>query len=79
MKLWKNLTYFVAFPAVAVMTVNVYLHMKEEWDNPPPRPEFIPYEHLRIRTKVLNPYFQTNQATLSLMTFFISALPLGRW
>jgi len=51
MKLWRNMTFFVALPAVTVMTANVFLHMKQEYENPPPRPEFIPYEHLRIRTK----------------------------
>lgn len=52
-KLWRNLTFFVAFPAIGLCMVNTYLgekdhikHIKEH------RPEFIPYEHLRIRRKV---------------------------
>ena len=52
MKLWRNMSFFVALPATAIMAVNVFLHVKEEMDCPPPRPEFIPYDHLRIRTKV---------------------------
>ncbi|CAL8101271.1 unnamed protein product [Orchesella dallaii] len=50
-KLWKNISLFVALPCVVVMSVNVGLHMKHEFECPPPRPEFIPYEHLRIRNK----------------------------
>lgn len=52
MKTWKNLSLFVALPCVVLMSVNVGLHMKHEMDSPPERPPFIPYEHLRIRTKV---------------------------
>jgi len=48
---WRNLSLFVAVPCVALMTVNVGLHMKHEWECPPERPEFIAYEHLRIRNK----------------------------
>lgn len=44
---------FVALPCVLVMSVNVGLHMKHEFECPPERPEFIPYEHLRIRNKVI--------------------------
>ncbi|XP_012258957.1 cytochrome c oxidase subunit 6A2, mitochondrial-like [Athalia rosae] len=48
-KFWKNLSYFVAFPAIILCTVNTYLVHEEEHKQP--RPEFIPYDHLRIRTK----------------------------
>lgn len=48
-KLWRNLTYFVAFPAIVLGHINAYLghieHAKE------PRPEFLPCDHLRIRRK----------------------------
>lgn len=49
MNMWRNLTYFVAFPAIGLCMINTYL-MHQEEDHTPP--EFIPYEHLRIRTKV---------------------------
>ncbi|XP_067008695.2 cytochrome c oxidase subunit 6A, mitochondrial isoform X2 [Anabrus simplex] len=48
-KLWRNLSFFVAFPAVAVCMLNAYLKHQEESHHE--RPEFIPYEHLRIRNK----------------------------
>ncbi|XP_059617371.1 cytochrome c oxidase subunit 6A2, mitochondrial-like [Phlebotomus argentipes] len=48
-KLWKRLSFFVAFPSVALCMLNAYLgHQK---DHGKPRPEFVPYEHMRIRTK----------------------------
>lgn len=47
--LWRRLTYFVGFPAVALGMLNAYLAHKEHAEEP--RPEFVPYEHLRIRRK----------------------------
>lgn len=47
--LWRRLTYFVGFPAVALGMLNAYLAHKEHAEEP--RPDFIPYEHLRIRKK----------------------------
>nr|CAD7605567.1 unnamed protein product [Timema genevievae] len=47
-KLWKRLSFFVAFPAVGLCMLNCYLmHQKETHERPP----FVPYEHLRIRNK----------------------------
>ncbi|CAG2069354.1 unnamed protein product, partial [Timema podura] len=52
-KLWKRLSFFVAFPAVGLCMLNCYLmHQKETHERPP----FVPYEHLRIRNK--SPWFQ---------------------
>ncbi|XP_036445970.1 cytochrome c oxidase subunit 6A, mitochondrial [Colossoma macropomum] len=47
-KTWKMLTYLVALPGVGVCMVNAYLKMTAHAHEPP---EFIPYPHLRIRTK----------------------------
>ncbi|GBP50196.1 Cytochrome c oxidase subunit 6A1, mitochondrial [Eumeta japonica] len=45
-KLWKKLSFLVAFPAIALGMANAYLsHEHHE------RPEFVPYEYLRLRTK----------------------------
>nr|CAD7450859.1 unnamed protein product [Timema bartmani] len=47
-KLWKRLSFLVAFPAVGLCMLNCYLmHQKETHERPP----FVPYEHLRIRNK----------------------------
>jgi cytochrome c oxidase subunit 6a len=51
MKLWRNMSFFVAIPACILMAVRVYLEHQKEHEHPHPRPPFIPYEHLRIRTK----------------------------
>lgn len=48
-QLWRRLTYFVGFPAVALGMLNAYLAHKDHENEP--RPEFIAYEHLRIRRK----------------------------
>lgn len=48
-KLWRNLTFFVAFPAIGLGMVNAYLGHMEHAEEP--RPEYIPYEHLNIRRK----------------------------
>ncbi|GIY53618.1 cytochrome c oxidase subunit 6A1, mitochondrial [Caerostris extrusa] len=49
-KTWRNLTLFVAFPAIGLCMVNAYLGEKEHMEHFH-REEFIPYEHLRIRKK----------------------------
>ncbi|KAK8785683.1 cytochrome c oxidase subunit 6A2, mitochondrial-like [Amblyomma americanum] len=48
--LWKRLTIFVAFPAIALCGVNVYL-AEQEHAKHYHRPEYHPYEYIHIRTK----------------------------
>ncbi|XP_062551895.1 cytochrome c oxidase subunit 6A2, mitochondrial [Armigeres subalbatus] len=48
-KTWRNLSFFVAVPAVGLCMLNTYLKHQEEHGHP--RAEFIPYEHMRIRNK----------------------------
>ncbi|CAO1302540.1 unnamed protein product [Diamesa hyperborea] len=49
-KLWKRLSFFVAIPAVALCMLNTYLKHQEDHETYV-RPEFVKYEHLRIRNK----------------------------
>lgn len=48
--LWKKLSFFVAFPAIGLGMVNAYLAHQEHAHHE--RPEFQPYDYLRVRTKV---------------------------
>ncbi|XP_053181945.1 cytochrome c oxidase subunit 6A, mitochondrial [Scomber japonicus] len=47
-RLWKILTFVVAFPGVGVCMLNMYL---KEQQHSHEQPEFVPYSHLRIRSK----------------------------
>jgi len=48
-QMWKNISIFVGGPAIAFACFNAYLGEMEHMSHP--RDKFIPYEHLRIRTK----------------------------
>uniref|UniRef100_A0A1A8JBJ0 Cytochrome c oxidase subunit n=1 Tax=Nothobranchius kuhntae TaxID=321403 RepID=A0A1A8JBJ0_NOTKU len=48
-KTWKILTFVVALPGVAVCMLNTFL--KGQQHSHDAQPEFVPYSHLRIRTK----------------------------
>lgn len=50
---WKRLFLFIGIPSIALVAINTYFieekHEKHLEEHPP---EFTPYEHLKIRTKV---------------------------
>ncbi|KTG00703.1 hypothetical protein cypCar_00015903 [Cyprinus carpio] len=46
---WKILSFVLALPGVGVCMANAYMKMQAHSHDPP---EFVPYPHLRIRTKV---------------------------
>ncbi|KAL4658377.1 cytochrome c oxidase subunit 6A, mitochondrial-like [Arapaima gigas] len=46
---WKILTFVVALPGVSVCMANARMKMQHSSHDPP---QFIPYPHLRVRTKV---------------------------
>ncbi|CAH1638308.1 unnamed protein product [Spodoptera littoralis] len=48
-KLWKKMTFFVAFPAVGLGMLNAYLAHQEHAHAE--HPEFKPYDFMRIRSK----------------------------
>lgn len=47
--LWRNLTFFVGFPAIGLGMLNAWLAHVEHAEEP--RDEFVAYEHLRIRKR----------------------------
>ncbi|XP_064619733.1 cytochrome c oxidase subunit 6A2, mitochondrial-like [Lineus longissimus] len=49
-KMWKIMSFVIALPGVAVCYLNMYVKEKEHLAHHE-RPEFVPYEHLRRRTK----------------------------
>lgn len=49
-KLWKSITFFVAFPIIGLAMANCYLKHQEEHSKPPP--EFVHYPYLKIMNKV---------------------------
>lgn len=48
---WKILSYTVALPGVAVCMINAYMKFQEHHAHHV-TPEFVPYAHLRLRSKV---------------------------
>ncbi|KAL5016906.1 hypothetical protein ScPMuIL_006495 [Solemya velum] len=46
MKLWRNLSFLIAIPGIAVCWINAFVVNEQEEIGP----EFVPYEHLRRRT-----------------------------
>lgn len=47
---WKKVFFFVSCPAIVLAGINTYLLEMEHYHHYH-RPEFVPYEHLRIRTR----------------------------
>uniref|UniRef100_A0A3B3X6H2 Cytochrome c oxidase polypeptide VIa n=1 Tax=Poecilia mexicana TaxID=48701 RepID=A0A3B3X6H2_9TELE len=69
-KTWKILTFVIALPGVAVCMLNTFLKEKEHSHDAPP--EFVPYTHLRIRSKVRCHYLTVLQIRLILLFYFCS-------
>ncbi|XP_034241430.1 cytochrome c oxidase subunit 6A, mitochondrial-like [Thrips palmi] len=47
-KMWANISYFLVLPGVAIAS---FITFKNESAHHEPPPEFVPYEHMRIRKK----------------------------
>ena len=66
LKTWKNVSFFVAVPAILICTINAWLKEKEHHSHP--RPGFVSYPHLRIRNKVRFVFVCTNHFTSLLLS-----------
>ena len=72
-KMWRNLTLFVAFPVIILANINAFLPPADGHEVKV-RPDFVPYEYLRIRTKK----FPWGDGTKSLIhNPHVNALPNG--
>ena len=72
-KMWRNLTFFVAFPVIVLAHVTVFMpHVDGQKDAV--RPDFVPYEYLRIRTKKF-PWGDGNKSLFH--NPHVNALPTG--
>ena len=67
-KTWKILSFVLALPGVGVCMANAYMKMQAHAGHP--QPEFVPYPHLRIRTKV---WPDRALFTMSFHTFSLAA------
>ncbi|KAK9522406.1 hypothetical protein VZT92_018873 [Zoarces viviparus] len=70
-KTWKILSFVVALPGVAVCMLNMYL---KEQQHSHEQPEFVPYSHLRIRSKRF-PWGDGNKSLFH--NAHMNALPAG--
>jgi len=70
-KMWKKVFFFVACPVIIVGHVNAFILPDASEHDPPP---FVPYDHLRIRTKKF-PWGDGNHSFIH--NSHVNALPDG--
>lgn len=76
-KTWKILTFVVALPGVGVCMLNTFL---KEQSHSHEQPEFVPYSHLRIRSKVWSMPLKSSVSQrwrYSLAFWFLQRFPWG--